>query len=220
MIQTYMKKIEGYTKTNPKRQESLYNQIKCLSEDDIPGDFVECGVWRGGLCMLAAYTYMDIKDIRDIHLFDTFKGMTKPCNFDRKFHDHNLAIKKWEDAQAGNYNSWCFSSLRDVTKNMKSTKYPEDKVHFYEGCATKTTEGFNKKISLLRLDVDFYEATKESINNLYPLLSDGGFLVIDDYGVWEGANKAIKEFFKDNNLDINDLIEVDHSCVYYRKGES
>lgn len=220
MIQSYLRKIENYTKTNPKRQESLYRQIIDLKKNDIIGDFVECGVWRGGICMLAAYTYLDNDDIRPIHLFDTFKGMTRPCELDRKFFSDDLAIKKWEESKNCSYNSWCYASLDDVQNNMKRTKYPEDKVHYYVGCATKTTKTFNKNISLLRLDVDFYNATKECMNNLYPLLSEGGYLIIDDFGVWEGANKAIKEYFKKNNLNINDLVKVDHSCVYYKKGAS
>ena len=88
-----------------------------------------------------------------------------------------------------------YASLADVKQCLALANYPEDKVRYVVGDVVKTLAG-NKpeQIAILRLDTDFYDSTKAELEQLYGLLSPGGILIIDDYGSWDGARKAVDEF--------------------------
>lgn len=210
-----MVKIKDFTKTNPVRQASLYDCIGDVVKNGVPGAFVEAGVWRGGCCMLAAYAFMALKDIRDIWLYDTFRGMTEPCDYDKKVHSRDKAKTKWDSKQRGDVNLWCFAPIKDVTINMNSTKYPKEKMHYVCGDVRNTIpNALQGKIAVLRIDVDFYEATKNVLENFFEMVSDGGYIIFDDYGCWEGCKRAVDEF---KEIDNHELVQVDSSCYLYKK---
>src|SRR5258705_986563 len=189
-------KIKAYTMVEPERCYALYQAILYIIRKGIRGDFVECGVWKGGSVMLIAYMLLEagITD-RKIYLYDTFEGMTKPGE-----KDGEREKGEWEKNKVNEQlNNWCLSSLEEVQANMATTAYPKDNIIFIKGKVEQTIPGtLPGKISLLRLDTDWYESTKHELLYLYPLLEKGGILIIDDYGAWQGARKAVDEYFAAN----------------------
>ncbi len=187
-----------YTMTSRERMYSLYQSVKYIVKNDISGDFVECGVWKGGSSMLIAHTLkkLHVTD-RKIYLYDTFTGMVEPGCDDRKLFDPSIhATNIWRKKQKSTYNAWCHSSLEETTKNMNSTGYGTENIIYIVGDVTKTIpQNTPPKISLLRLDTDWYTSTKHELLHLYPHISTNGILIIDDYGDWLGAKKAVDEYF-------------------------
>jgi hypothetical protein len=94
---------------------------------------------------------------------------------------------------------WCYAGLDEVRRNLRSTGYPESRMHFVKGRVEETVPHPGlREIALLRLDTDWYESTRHELLHLYPLLSVGGVLVLDDYGHWQGARRATDEYLRDH----------------------
>jgi hypothetical protein len=185
--------------TSPERMYSLYKAVKYVVQAKLEGDFVECGVWKGGSAMVIAYTLKALRVTdKNIFLYDTFEGMSEPTEFDMKNStgDQTHVRKYWEEQQKDGINEWCYSSLDEVRSNLERTGYPMKQIHTVKGKVEDSIpKTIPKKISLLRLDTDWYESTKHELIYLYPILSEKGVLIIDDYGSWAGAKKAIDEYF-------------------------
>lgn len=189
--------VSGYTMTSLERQLALVQAARYLVRRDIPGCFVECGVWRGGSTMAIALALMqEGKTDRDLYLYDTFEGMTAPTNLDRTADGRLAQFHLDQDVNKTGY--WCVAGLEEVQRNMASTRYPMERVHYIKGPveATIPTQIPTEEIALLRLDTDWYESTKHELEHLFPRLRQGGILIIDDYGHWQGAKKATDEYFK------------------------
>jgi hypothetical protein len=180
---------------------AAYNNVKYIVENKIPGDIVECGVWRGGITQLAALTMIHLKDTsRKIYLYDTFEGMPKPEDEDLDW-DGNRALDTWRTITLKG-EKWGFGGdINSVNQLMLSTEYPKEKIIITKGKVENTIPNvIPKKISLLRLDTDFYKSTLHELNHLFPILVLGGILVIDDYGYYLGSRKATDEYFKKNKI--------------------
>lgn len=189
-------KCSPYTVTSLERMFSLYKSIEYIAKNNINGDFVECGVWNGGSAMLAALSFIDlgVQD-REIYLFDTFSGMTCPSKDDVDLYG-TPAKKKWESDCREEYNEWCYGALEKVEANMNLTGYPKDRIHYIQGDVEKTLPGqAPDSISILRLDTDWYASTRHELEQLFPRIVKDGILIIDDYGHWGGAKKAVDEYF-------------------------
>jgi hypothetical protein len=190
--------VADYTGQGPERLIGLMNSVRYIVENRIPGDFIECGVWRGGSMMLAAKVLMRLGDTsRHLYLYDTYEGMTAPTDNDVMFDGKSAReILDNSDKNAADDAGWCIASLEDVRANMESTGYPKDKVHFIKGPVEKTIpQPEPKQVALLRLDTDWYESTAHELKHLYSRLMPRGVLIVDDYGHWQGARKAVDEFF-------------------------
>ena len=197
VFQEIFHKCKPFTATSSERMYSLFQAVNYVIQHNIEGDFVECGVWRGGSSMLMAHAllYQNVQD-RPIHLYDTFEGMSAPTEFDVTFGD-----KKAEDGWQGEYQYK--AEEEGVWQNMRSTKYPENMINFVRGKVEDTIpKNMPEKIALLRLDTDWYESTYHELTYLFPLLSKNGVLIIDDYGHWKGARKAVDQYFGENNIQI------------------
>ncbi len=197
-------KIKAYTMVEPERCYALYHAVLYIIQNGIKGDFAECGVWKGGSVMMIAsiLSAAGITD-RKIYLYDTFEGMTKPGD-----EDGETEKAEWERNKVNEQlNNWCLSPLEEVQANMSSTGYPKDNFIFVKGKVEETIPGtIPGKLTLLRLDTDWYESTKHELTHLYPLLEKGGILIIDDYGAWAGTRKAVDEYFSANgNVYLNRL---------------
>lgn len=191
-------RCKPYTKTSRERMYSLYQAVRYIVSHDIPGELVECGVWKGGSCMLIALTLQHMGASRNLYLYDTFAGMTEPSEDDVSIRKRKNAVSLWGKQQRGDVNEWCLSPLEEVRTNMKSTGYAEEYIQFVQGRVEDTIpEQAPEKIALLRLDTDWYASTKHELIHLYPRLSRGGTLIVDDYGYWDGARKAVDEYFGD-----------------------
>jgi hypothetical protein len=193
---TILKQVAEFTMTPPSRIIGLVESVRHLVADGVQGDFVECGVWRGGSTMAAALTLMDAGDTsRTLHLFDTFEGMTAPTEKDKASSGKSAADILAETERKEGYSVWAFASLEDVQKNLASTGYPMDRVRFVKGKVEDTIPaGAPEKIAFLRLDTDWYESTKHELEHLYDRLVPHGVLIIDDYGHWAGSRQAVDEY--------------------------
>jgi hypothetical protein len=196
-------KCKDYTLTSRVRMFSLYEAVKYIVNNNIPGDVVECGVWRGGSMMLCAHTLMNLNDFdRKIFLYDTYEGMSKPNSRDITTDGRKNALKMWTRGKKKSRKIF-YAPLAEVKKNLSSTSYPQDKLIFIKGKVEDTIpDVMPTKISILRLDTDLFESTYHELVHLYPRLSNNGILIIDDYGYWKGAKDATDSYFKENNIKI------------------
>ncbi len=197
-------KTQEYTLTSVERMYALYRAVKYIHASGIPGDLVECGVWRGGSCMLMATTLLALGDTsRKLYLYDTFTGMAKPQEMDIHKRDGSEQISRWEAFQRDGYNEWCYAPLDEVRKNLESTGYPQDSIVWVKGEVEQTLPAtVPEHIALLRLDTDWYQSTAHELNHLYPRLTKQGILIIDDYGAYDGARLATDQYFAENNLNL------------------
>jgi hypothetical protein len=197
-------RASAYTMTSRPRMQALIDAVRHCQRRELPGAFAECGVWRGGSVLAMILTLQELGAERDIYLYDTFEGMTAPGVHDVSPLDPP-AIETWEAAQGSDERAWgeLFSpevfdedAVRSV---LLETGYPEARLHFVRGPVEETLpEHSPGQLALLRLDTDWYESTKHEMEHLYPGLVEGGVLIIDDYGHWEGARRAVEEHFAEN----------------------
>jgi hypothetical protein len=166
----------------------------------IAGDFVECGVWRGGNALIAADAFAREGAGRSVYLFDTFSGMTRPTPVDVRARDGRDAMADFAALQKDTHNEWCYASLADVRRNFADANLLGPSIRFVEGDVVDSLEqeaNLPRAIAVLRLDTDWYESTRAELETLYPRLVPGGALILDDYGHWGGARKAVDEYFSD-----------------------
>jgi predicted O-methyltransferase YrrM len=188
-------KCAPHSMTSIERMYGLYSAVNYLVDQKVPGDFVECGVWQGGSAMMMAHALGIRQTERRIWLYDTFAGMTAPTDADRDFAGHG-AMGKRQDNQSDHGNEWRRAGIEVERRNMPTTAKSESAVRLVEGPVESTLLGeVPGTIALLRLDTDWYESTKMELEILYPRLAVGGVIIIDDYGHWQGARKAVDEYF-------------------------
>jgi Macrocin-O-methyltransferase (TylF). len=196
-------KCKEYTMTSIERMYALYKSVKYIIKNNIEGDIVECGVWKGGSSMVAALTCIKYGDMkRKIYMYDTYEGMSAPCEKDVRF-DGKSAQNELDENNLSTFDELCYASIEETKKNLISTGYPEEKLKFIKGKVEDTIPGvLPGKISILRLDTDWYESTHHELVYLYPRLNHNGVVIFDDYGYWKGQKEAVNEYFKENNINI------------------
>ena len=194
-LQKIISAAKPFTMTSVERMAALINAVTYVTQNGIAGDIAECGVWRGGSMMTVALTLLAHGDrSRSLYLFDTFEGMSSPTADDKSLDGVSADVQLAQDPRGTGI--WCCASLDDVRANILSTGYPEEKIHLIKGKVEDTIPGnIPSNLSLLRLDTDWYESTRHELKYLYPKLDAKGILIIDDYGHWQGAKKAVDEYF-------------------------
>jgi hypothetical protein len=201
-MRSTIRRVRRETMTSPQRVAALCDAVEYLVRREVDGDLVECGVWRGGSMMAAAITLLRLGDTsRDLYLFDTFAGMPEPTDHDRPSpYDAYLLHERWRWQSKGPHASgWSEASLERVRENMHSTGYPPERIHLVQGMVEETLpETAPETVALLRMDTDWYASTKHELEQLYPRLVEGGVLILDDYGHYEGARRAVDEYFAEN----------------------
>jgi len=203
--------VRPYTLTGEERIAALMNAVGYVVQNKIRGDIAECGVWRGGSMMAVALALMYHGDSsRHLYLYDTFEGMSEPTRHDLSF--KGLPAQTLLERDPVGTGIWCRSPIEDVRANLLSTGYPEERLHFIQGKVEETLPTIRPDhLCLLRLDTDWYESTKHELIHLFPLLDPRGLLIIDDYGHWQGARKAVDEYVAERKLDLY-LHRVDYTC--------
>lgn len=196
------RKVAPYTMTSPDAVRVLGDAVRHVIGAGIPGAVVECGVWRGGSMMAVAGTLLDLgrTDV-ELYLFDTFSGMTEPTDRDVHHTGEQAAELLDRESRADRTKSLLWASARrdEVRGALASTGYPPKRVHLVEGRVEDTVPSRSPgRIALLRLDTDWYESTRHELLHLYPRLSPGGLLIIDDYGTWRGSAAATDEYFAEH----------------------
>jgi len=216
-IEKIIKHCSKYSLTGYLRMYVVTEAIRKVLNDGLEGDFVECGVWKGGNLILMEKLRGFYKLNKKIYGYDTFDGMSEPTELDEDFNNNkakSLMLKSKKEKGINNIH--CFATIEDVKSNIISN-CDEKNISLIKGPVEETLlieENLPKKISVLRLDTDFYESTKIELDILFPLLVKGGILIIDDYGHWKGAKKAVDEYFADNK---HWLHFVDYTCRYLIK---
>lgn len=201
-VNEIISQVKNFTMTSPENVGALCRAIEYISRSKIIGDIVECGVWRGGSMMAAALALLRHGEgHRMLHLFDTFEGMPPPTEKDRSVQSGVLAAELME--RSDDTRIMCYSSLEEVKANLQGTGYLRDRIEYIKGPVEETIpEHAPAQIALLRLDTDWYESTRHELIHLFPRLTLGGVVIIDDYGHWEGAQKAVDEYIEENKLSI------------------
>lgn len=193
-------KIAPYTMTARDGLDTtyaLFQAVRYICQNKVPGEIVECGVWRGGSMMLVAYALNYFGDrSRDFYLYDTFAGMTEPSEIDIDF-DNVAYRQRWKEITKQGGMMGFGDTVEGVKANLMLTGYPEQQMHFVIGDVLQTIPAtLPSRIALLRLDTDWYQSTLHELEHLYELLVPHGVLIIDDYGWCRGARKAADEFFQ------------------------
>jgi hypothetical protein len=195
----------GLTMVGTKRLENIQTCLESVLADKVPGDFIECGVWRGGSsiyarAVLKAYGVTD----RSVWLADSFEGMPK-LTLAEDLVDPDLSSRAYMSV-----------SLEQVKENFRKLDLLDDKVKFLKGWFADTLPNAAvDKIAVLRLDSDHYSSTMDTLNNLYDKVSVGGYVIVDDYN-WEGCRNAISEFRAKHKIKA-ELIPIDRVSVYWRR---
>lgn len=206
--------VKPYSMTSVERIEFLFKSLDHIRENKIEGDYVECGVWKGGN-IIGMIKYLEYHNnlTNNIWAYDTFSGMTDPENVDVDLNGNNsVDILDNELVKA-------YCSLTQVKDNINNfiEKYPEENIKYIVGDVSETLlveENLPDSISLLRLDTDWYKSTKIELEVLYDRLSDNGILIIDDYGHWKGCKRAVDEFFKDKEFNFE---KIDYTGIFLIK---
>ncbi|MEQ9424507.1 MAG: TylF/MycF/NovP-related O-methyltransferase [Cyclobacteriaceae bacterium] len=189
---------EPFSMTSIERMYSLYSAVHYVIRYEIPGDFVECGVWKGGSSMVIAKTLVSMGITnRKIYLYDTFEGMSQPTQDDVNIHGRQAKIK-FEAVKTGiDSSNWCYADLESVRANMALTGISSSQIELMKGKVEDTIPKNRPagNIALLRLDTDWFESTLHELTHLYPLVVKNGVLIIDDYGHWSGCKKAVDQYF-------------------------
>jgi hypothetical protein len=208
------KRLNGYdwpasadTMIGLNRLNNIEYCIHQIIQNDVKGDLIETGVWRGGatILMRAVLKELEIND-RRVWVADSFQGLPKPSPgyaADRKNKLHALKILT--------------ATLEEVKNNFRKYNLLDEQVMFLEGWFKDTLpKAPIDKLALIRLDGDMYESTIQAIENLYPKLSTGGFIIVDDYNAFPYCKQAIEDY-RANNAISNTIIEIDKEAIYWQK---
>ncbi|HEY4426831.1 MAG TPA: TylF/MycF/NovP-related O-methyltransferase [Solirubrobacteraceae bacterium] len=199
--------VEGQTMIGLDRLENIQRCIESVLDDEVPGDLIETGVWRGGATIfmrgvLKAYGVED----RTVWVADSFAGLPTP--------DPSLGI---DDDDWFHKVDFLAVSLGQVRANFARYGLLDDQVRFLEGYFSDTLPTLRgHRWSVLRLDGDQYRSTMDALECLYSGLSPGGYAIIDDYGAVDACRQAVDEFRRKNLID-EPLEWIDWSGVYWRR---
>ena len=193
--------VKPYTAVSYERLENVLMLVERAVRENVPGDFAEVGVWKGGVVMAMALKCKQLCVDRTIHLYDTFTGMTPPTD-----NDVDLAGVRARDIFDA---VRCEASLEEVKRNMGLVDYPN--VVYHVGDITKTDPSEFPTFALLRLDTDWYESTKFELTHMEPRVSPFGFIIADDYGHWRGSRQAVDEHAPYN------LQLIDYTGVWWQR---
>jgi len=185
--------------------------IRYILNHNIEGDIVECGVGDGTFEYIWITQLQANNAVRDIYMYDTFAGLVEPSDYDYTCPDAILyTMNKTEvhDTWKNNIinettNNWCYTPLEQVQSRLRSTGYPQDRLHYIVGNVMETLKDNTKipeKIAILRLDTDWYESSKFELEQMYDNVVSGGVVIFDDYYHWDGQRRATDEFFASRGI--------------------
>lgn len=198
---------QAHTMIGLKRLDHLQNCIERVLRDNVPGDFIETGVWRGGACifmraMLAAYQVTD----RRVFVADSFEGLPKP---DAKAYPQDAG-------DTHHCLSFLAVSQTEVAENFRKYGLLDDQVCFVKGWFKDALPNAPiSRLAVLRLDGDMYQSTIEVLNALYPKLSAGGFCIIDDFAL-KGCQQAVLDYRREHQIQCP-ITAIDDASAFWRK---
>jgi O-methyltransferase len=199
---------DAHTMIGVYRLDNLQACCETAICDAVPGDFVECGVWRGGasILMRGVLAAHDISD-RRVVLIDSFRGLPPP----------NPALFPADEGDCLHTVKELAVSVATVRDTFARYDLLDDQVMFVEGWFKDTLAlAPVEQIAVLRLDGDMYESTWQALTALYPKLSVGGFAIIDDFGAISACKAAVLDYRREFNID-ESMVEIDWTGVYWRR---
>lgn len=191
-----------------RRMANLRACVQSVVADGVHGDLIEAGAWRGGAGILMrgilhAYGVTD----RDVWVADSFAGLPRP-DADGHPADANADWHEWSQLAV---------TRAEVEANYKRYGLLDERVHFLEGWFSETLPGVaNRSWSVVRLDGDMYGSTMEALTNLYPGLSDGGFVIVDDYFALEPCRQAVEDYRLQNGVT-EPIQRIDWTGAFWRR---
>jgi predicted O-methyltransferase YrrM len=194
----------SHTMAGRKRLDMLQKSLDRIRKQEIPGDFFECGVWRGGSSIFAK-AYFDVWDMeRKVWVADSFEGLPQPTlEQDAKM---DLSAKIFPQLAV---------TLDEVRHNFNSYSHLDENVVFLKGWFKDTLHKANiQKISILRLDGDLYESTMDALSALYDKLVPGGEIIVDDFYAIPQCKDAVSDYFAKMGYQEPDWVQVDWTCVH------
>ncbi len=200
--------VVGHSMAGIKRLQNVAHLTDRVIAEDVPGDFIETGVWRGGASAMVrgVLKFRGVED-RRVYLADSFEGLPPPNEEDypadkgSRFHMRGrLAV-----------------GVDAVKKTFEAYDLLDDRVEFVVGWFKDTLHALDvPQFSLIRLDGDMYESTIQAISALYPRLAPGGFLIVDDYGGIKACRQAIHDY-RDEHGITEEIHKIDHTGVWWQK---
>lgn len=192
------------------RMDNIQQCMTSVLEENIEGDFIETGVWRGGACIFMK-GFLKAHEINDrrVWVADSFEGLPEPdeVNYpnDKGYVFHTIDYLK--------------VSLEEVEANFKKYDLLDDKVCMLKGWFKDTLPSAPiEKIAVARLDGDMYSSTMDSLRSLYPKVSIGGYIIIDDFAAVPSCAAAVCDYRKEFGI-YDPLIKIDNSAVYWKKSK-
>ena len=228
-IDSAIRSVEDFTMLPRERLISLYDQVVHCEREGIEGALVECGVWKGGaFALMATASMRHGPGPRHVHLFDSFLDICEPdteldgkaaldavVDYTNSADGKLVPLSGFYDAVGGH---GTLEGNRTLLEQVIG--YPPDLLHYHAGWFQETVPSIAEDIgpiAVLRLDGDWYESTIICLHHLYDLVQTGGFVIIDDYGTYEGCRNAVDEFLSARGIH-GYLHAVDAACRYIVKG--
>lgn len=199
---------QAHTMIGLRRLDNIQFCLESVLADNVPGDFVETGVWRGGACIFArgvlrAHGVTD----RTVWVADSFQGIPEV----RQGHPDDVAMRLHD------FNRWLSVPEDVVRENFHRYGLLDDQVRFLPGWFADTLPTAPiERLAVLRLDGDLYESTWDALVALYPKLSAGGFVIVDDYLI-PACQKAVHDF-RDRWSISDPIVDIDGSGVFWQRG--
>ena len=198
----------AHTMIGLKRLDNLQRCIEYVLANNVPGDLIETGVWRGGatIFMRACLAAHGVSD-RVVWVADSFEGLPSP---DPEKFPHDAGDKH------STYD-YLRVSLDEVKSNFQRYGLLDGQVRFLKGWFRDTLPNAPvRSLAILRLDGDMYESTIEALDALYPRVSVGGYVIVDDYGAVRGCKQAIDDFRREHALQ-EPIQQIDWTGVYWQR---
>jgi Macrocin-O-methyltransferase (TylF) len=204
----------NYTMIGMPRLNNIQHCIEDVLRNNIEGDFIETGVWRGGatIFMRAVLKAHGVTN-RVVWVADSFEGLPRYTK-DQTSYDGDTKVNVSAMNDAGHFA--LAVSLDQVKENFSKFGLLDDQVRFLKGWFSDTLPTAPiKKLSILRLDGDMYQSTMDAFNSLYTKVSKGGYVIVDDYNAWPHCRQAVDDFRRSHKID-NALIKIDDHAVYWQ----
>jgi O-methyltransferase/8-demethyl-8-(2,3-dimethoxy-alpha-L-rhamnosyl)tetracenomycin-C 4'-O-methyltransferase len=198
----------AHTMIGQLRLRNLRDLSEAVIQQGIPGDFIETGVWRGGACIMFRAILKAYEDqTRRVFVADSFEGLPKP-NAQLYPADENDKHHQFEALAV---------SLEEVQENFAKYALLDEQVVFLKGWFKDTLpQAPVTQIAILRLDGDMYESTMDGLRNLYAKVTQGGYIIVDDYGAVPACRRAIQDFRAEQAIS-DPMINIDGLGIYWRK---
>jgi macrocin-O-methyltransferase TylF-like protien len=199
------------------RLDNVQQCVEHVITQNVPGDVIETGVWRGGttIFMRAILAAHEIRD-RQVWVADSFEGLPKPDSVKYPIEAKARGSQVMNDVYKG-----FAADIEEVKANFARFGLLDNQVAFLKGWFKDTLPTAPiKQLAVLRLDGDYYESTMDALSNLYDKLSVGGFVIIDDYGEdeWTYCRKAVDDFRRDRAIT-DMMVRVDSKCYYWQRSK-